>query len=127
MIYCKDISQHLEQMLSFLKLVRNFIAKVMHHMPLLLNRQYGTRLIILICTKDCYKMNSAINSIWLRLGMYDVLWLMFSVLTKNAIVENSGIFLKIESLTTKQFSVIQKSSKNFCILFFAEVRNIFVV
>ena len=99
----------------------------MHHMPLLLNRQYGTRLIILICTKDCYKMNSAINSIRLRLGMYDVLWLMFSVLTKNATVENSGIFLKFESLTTKQFLVTPKSSKVFCILFFAEVRNIFVV
>ena len=96
-------------------------------MPLLLNRQYGTRLIILICTKDCYKMNSAINSIRLRLGMYDVLWLMFSVLTKNAIVENSGIFSKFESLTTNQFLVIQKSSKVFCILFFAEVCNVFVV
>ena len=59
--------------------------------------------------------------------MYDVLWLMFSVLTKNATVENSGIFLKFESLTTKQFLVTPKSSKVFCILFFAEVRNIFVV
>ena len=42
------------------------------------------------CTKDCYKINSGI--LWLENKMYNVLRLMFILLTKNATVESSDFY-----------------------------------